>query len=298
MKSLFSHILYGLIWAFSFMPLWLLYGLSDLFYCILYHIVRYRRGVVRTNLRNSFPEKDEKEIRTIERRFYHHLCDLFVEMYKTWHISPSAIRRRCVFKHTDILQRYFDEGKGVVGVLGHYCNWEWLTSFTLWMKGNVNFYTLYKPIHDPVLDRMMVRIRSHFGAQPIPKKDVLRRITADCRDKKVFLAAFVGDQTPDSGNLNFWMEFLNQDTPILIGTERIATKFDLPVISLHMRKVKRGYYEVDFMNLCEHPSTLSPGELTRMHTRILEQQIRETPEFWLWSHRRWKHKREQPSEIR
>lgn len=288
---MFSYILYGFIWLVSYLPFCLLYFFSDLLYYVLYYIIGYRKKVVRTNLQNAFPEKSVPELRAIEKKYYRNLCDLFVEMYKTWHMSEKAIRRRCVFKHTEILQQYFDQGKSVIGVLGHYGNWEWMASYSLWIKGEVVFYTLYKSIHDKVINRLMLKIRSRFGATPIRKKDILRQIVKDRQTGRLFLAGFIADQTPDSGNLNFWMEFLHQDTPILLGTERIATKFNLPVISLRMRKIRRGYYEVDFVNLCEEPAKLLPGELTRMHTRFLEQQIIEVPELWLWSHKRWKHKR-------
>nr|WP_286164542.1 hypothetical protein [Odoribacter sp. OF09-27XD] len=149
MKLMLSYILYGLIWLVSFLPLWLLYLLSDVLYYIIYYVVRYRREVVWVNLRNSFPEKNEAELRRIERRFYRNLCDFFVEMYKPWHMSERAIRRRCVFKHVEILQRYFDAGKSVIGVLGHYGNWEWMASFSLWMKGDVDFI--------PYTNRFMIR---------------------------------------------------------------------------------------------------------------------------------------------
>lgn len=288
---MFSYILYGFIRVYSLLPLRVLYFFSDGYYYLLYYIIRYRRNVVRVNLKKSFPEKDILEIRAIEKRYYRHMCDIFIELYKLWHMSEDEIRRRCVFKHTEVLEKYYDAGKSVIGVFGHFGNWEWMTSYGLWIKKNVDFYPLYKPVHDRVLDRMMLEIRSHFGAKPIPKNDILRLIVKNKQEGKLFFAAFIADQTPNESNLNFWMDFLNQDTPIFMGTEKIATKFNLPVISLHMKCVKRGYYEVDFLSLCDEPAKLKPGELTIMHTRLLEQHIKEVPEMWLWSHRRWKHSR-------
>lgn len=287
-----SRFVYSLLWICSWLPLWLLYFFSDIYYFILYYILRYRREVVRTNLVKSFPEKTPVEILQIEKRFYRHLCDLFVEMYRLWHMPEQEIRRRCVFTNPEVILNYFAQGKSVVGVLGHYGNWEWMTSYCLYMSSEVDFYTLYKPLHDPVAERTMRAIRSRFGATPVPKNDILRKIVENKREGKLFLAAFVGDQTPNVYNLNYWMDFLNQDTPILIGTEKIARKFDFPVISLRMRKVKRGHYEVDFVDLCAEPGRLEPGVLTAMHTQMLEKYIRETPELWLWSHKRWKRTRE------
>lgn len=286
-----SYILYGCAWLFSFLPLRILYLFSDIMYYLLYYVIRYRRSVVQENLVHAFPEKSESERRGIEKKFYRNLSDFFVEIFKPLHMSEKEIRKRCVFKHTDVLQRYYDQGRPVIGVMGHYGNWEWMTSYALLLGQGVAFYTLYKPLHNKVFDKMMLRIRSRFGAQPVPRNDVLRVIVRDLQEKRVFLAAFIGDQTPNRHNLNFWTTFLNQDTPVLLGTGKIATKFNIPVISLYTRKLRRGYYEVDFVNLCENPKTVSPEELTELHTRFLERQIREKPEYWLWSHRRWKHQR-------
>lgn len=287
MKML-SWLLYGFFWIFSYLPFWLLYFISDVNYLLVYYVFRYRRKVVRTNLCNAFPEKPKEEIIQIERRFYHHLTDLSMELYKLWHMSEASIRKRCRFVNADLPQAYFNEGKSVIGVLGHYGNWEWMSSYGLW-SGDVDFLVLYKPIHDPVLDNMTRKIRSRFGARPIPKDTVLREIHSYRENGKLFLAGFIGDQTPSAKNLNFWMNFLNQDTPVLLGTEKIARKYNLPVVSVHMRKLKRGYYEVEFMKVCDAPGELAPGELTEMHTRLLESFIREKPEHWLWSHRRWKY---------
>lgn len=286
-----SYVVYCCVWLLSFLPLSILYGVSDILYYLFYYVARYRRSVVKTNLTNAFPEKSVQERREIERRYYRHLCDVFVELYRFWHIPEREIRKRCVFKNPELLQKHFDAGKGVVGVLGHYCNWEWMSSYALYLH-DIDFYPLYKPVHDKVLDGMTYRIRSHFGAKPIPKKKILRKIVENKNAGKPFLAAFIADQTPSRNNLHYWTDFLNQDTPVFLGTEKIAMKFNLPVISLNIRKVKRGYYEVEFMDLCEEPARLRPGELTEMHTRLLESYIKAVPEYWLWSHRRWKYKRE------
>ena len=159
------------------------------------------------------------------------MCDLFVEMYRMWHMSEKEIKRRCVFKNLEVVQQYFDQNRSVIGVLGHYGNWEWMSSFSLWVKPGIAFYALYKPLHDKVSDRMLRKIRARFGAVVIPKDDILREIIKSKKEGRLFLAGFIGDQTPNVYNLNFWTNFLNQDTPVLIGTEKIARKFDLPVIS-------------------------------------------------------------------
>ena len=288
---MFSYILYVFIWLISFLPFRMLYVVADMNYVLLYYVFRYRRRVVRVNLCNSFPEKSLKEIVGIERKYYKHMADLTVELYKMWHMSEASIRKRCVFRNTELPQKYFDEGRSVIGVLGHYGNWEWMSSYSLW-ENDADFLALYKPIRDKMTDRMMKEIRSRFGAVLVAKDDTLRVIARYRSEGRLFLAGFIGDQTPNVHNLNFWTRFLNQDTPVLLGTERIARKYDIPVVSVRMRKVKRGYYEVEFVDVCPHPAELEPGVLTEKHTRLLESFIREEPQYWLWSHKRWKHRRE------
>ena len=288
---MFSYILYVFIWLISFLPFRMLYVVADMNYVLLYYVFRYRRRVVRVNLCNSFPEKSLKEIVGIERKYYKHMADLTVELYKLWHMSEASIRKRCVFRNTELPQKYFDEGRSVIGVLGHYGNWEWMSSYSLW-ENDADFLALYKPIRDKMTDRMMKEIRSRFGAVLVAKDYKLRVIARYRSEGRLFLAGFIGDQTPNVHNLNFWTRFLNQDTPVLLGTERIARKYDIPVVSVRMRKVKRGYYEVEFVDVCPHPAELEPGVLTEKHTRLLESFIREEPQYWLWSHKRWKHRRE------
>jgi len=289
-RKFFSYINYGLIWTISIFPLWFLYFISDFLYFVLYYVVRYRRKVVETNLRNSFPEKSDEKLRVIRKKFYHHLCDLSVETFKLLNMSEKSIKKRCIYNNTEIVNKYFDEGKNVMVVLGHYCNFEWLCCFSLFNSRPV-FLPLYKPLHNKVMDKMYYKIRSSFGALPVANKDTLRTMIKYKMKGEPTLTCFIADQTPNKYNLNYWTEFLNQDTPVLVGTGRIAKKLGQVVVYAHMKKIKRGYYEVDMYPICEDPEHTDEKEITERHTRELERIIREAPEYWLWSHKKWKHKR-------
>lgn len=281
---------YAFLWVVSFLPLTVMYCITDFLFVVLYYGLRYRRKVVDMNLKNAFPEKTPAERELIARRYYRHLCDTFAEFYKLWHISEAEIKRRCVMINMDVPHRYFEQGRSVIAFSGHYGNWEMMYSYKLWEK-DIELVPIYKPIHNKVFDRMTYRIRSRFGAIPLAKADTLRGMINNQKEGKLTLTGFIGDQTPNKNSLNFWTTFLNQDTPVLEGTERIARKLNQPVVFVNMRKVKRGYYHAEFYDLCSDPRDLEPGELTRMHTRMLEKFIREEPAYWLWSHRRWKHKK-------
>ena len=288
--NLCSYLGYGMLWGVSFLPLPLMYLVTDVLFVILFYGVHYRRKVVDMNLRNSFPEKSEEERKGIARKYYRHLCDTFAEFYKLWHISEDEIKRRCVMVNMDVPHRYFEQGRSVIAFSGHYGNWEMMYSYKLWEK-NVELVPIYKPIHNKVFDRMTCKIRSRFGATPLAKADTLRVMLRNQQEGKITMTGFIGDQTPNRRSLHFWTRFLNQDTAVLEGTERIARKLNQPVVFVNMRKVKRGHYHAEFYDLCSDPQSLELGELTRMHIRMLERFIREEPAYWLWSHRRWKHKR-------
>jgi KDO2-lipid IV(A) lauroyltransferase len=287
---MFSYSLHVFLWAFSFLPFWLLYLLSDIGYFFVYYLFRYRRGVVRTNLHNAFPEKERREIKRIERKFYRHLVDVSVEFYKLWHMPESVIRKRCKFKNPELPLHYLRAGRDVLTILGHYGNWEWLSSSSLYLN-DFHFLVLYKPLHDKQMNRLTRFLRAHFGAIPVAKSNMLREINHYCTWKEHFMLCLVADQTPHGSSLDFWMTFLNQETPVYKGAEKIAGKYDMPVLFLKIQKRRRGYYEAEYLVACDHPRALPPGELTERHTRMLETIIRENPEYWLWSHRRWKHKR-------
>ena len=289
MTRLFSYLAYAFFRLLSFLPLWLLYIFSDFVFFIIYRIIAYRKKVVNQNLRNSFPEKSSEEIRKIRKEFYHHFCDTFIETIKLWRISEEEILRRCVLKNPDFFKPYKAQGKSVIAVTGHYANWEWLSSFALHNVGD--FLPIYKPLHNKVIDKMYINIREKLGSKTLAKNDTLRTMIGHKNQGHFTVTAFIGDQTPNKKNLQYWTNFLNQDTPILQGAERIAKKLDQAVVYCKMTKLKRGYYEYEFIPITDNPKETEENGITERHTRLLEDIINENPSYWLWSHKRWKHKR-------
>lgn len=274
----------------SYLPFTVLYIFSDIVFFLVYYILRYRRKVVTENLTNSFPEKSEEEIHRIGKEFYSHFCDTFIETIKLWTISKEEMKKRCKFLNPEIFDRYTEQNKNVITILGHYGNWEWLTSFAIWR--DANYLPVYKPLHNKVFDKMFLKIRKRFGAIPVAKDDTLRTMIKYRNEKKLSATVLIGDQTPKKNSINYWTKFLNQDTAVLIGTERIAKKLDQAVVFIKMTKIKRGYYEVDLIPLFDNPKETAEFEISEKHTRVLEDIIKENPAYWLWSHKRWKHKKE------
>ena len=259
-------------------------------YFFVCYILRYRRKVITDNLKNSFPEKSDEEIHKIRKEFYSHFCDTFIETIKLWTISEEEMKKRCKFLNPEIFDRYKEQNKNVITILGHYGNWEWLTSFAIWR--DANYLPVYKPLHNQVFDQMFLKIRKRFGAIPVAKDDTLRTMIRYRNEKKLSATVLIGDQTPKKKSISYWTKFLNQDTAILIGTERIAKKLDQAVVFIKMNKIKRGYYEVDLIPLFDNPKETAEFEISEKHTRVLEDIIKENPAYWLWSHKRWKHKKE------
>jgi KDO2-lipid IV(A) lauroyltransferase len=239
------------------------------------------------NLRNSFPEKSEVEIKKIAEGFYHFLCDLIVENIKSITISEKEIRKRCHVDDYTLIQRLYGEKRSAIGVLGHYGNWEWANPFFS-LAQPYPLFVIYKKLSNSYFDKMMYRLRSKFGTKLIEMNDVVKVMF---KNKDLVSATiFVGDQTPFP-NEAYWTRFLNQDTPVFRGTEIIAKKFNLPVVYVTVKRERRGYYAIQTELLCENPKETAEGEISELHTKKLERDIRESPEFWLWSHRRWKHKK-------
>ncbi len=285
-KKSFSYIGIFFLNFLSVLPFSVLYGLASLSYYPLYYIIRYRRKVVRENLVNSFPEKTLKEIISIEKRFYRYFTDLTFEIVKMHSISIAELDRRVRFRNLGVVEAYHERGQNVLACSSHYCNWEWGMQ-ALSHKLSATPYVIFKPLNNKVYESWFNAMRTKFGNIFIPMKQTLRALVATKNEAVMF--CFAGDQTPVR-EAKYWIHFLNQPTAVLLGLEKIALQTDRPVIYFNMKPIKRGYYEVDCTVICEKPSDTQGHEIADASFRFLENIINENPPYWLWSHRRWKHK--------
>lgn len=282
----------------ALLPFSLLYVLSDLLYFFVYKIVRYRLRVVRSNLSSSFPELDKKELLNLEKRFYHHFCDYFVETIKLLHISDEEMQKRMFFEDLDIVKDAMKDGRSVIMYLGHYCNWEWIPSITMYFKNtDYIFGQIYKPLQNKAIDKLFLKIRSRFGSLGIPKNDTLRTIVRLKKEGKQTLIGFMADQTPAPQSIHYWTEFLNHDTPVFTGVERIAKQTDFLVIYLDIQKLKRGVYKATVKLVNENPKEEPENKITETYIRMMEKTILRDPAYWLWTHKRWKRTRQEIEEL-
>jgi KDO2-lipid IV(A) lauroyltransferase len=280
----------SITWIFQIFPLRILYIFSDLAFIFAYSIFRYRRSVVALNLANSFPGKTKKERDLIAKKFYHHFCDTFIETLYFDRISLSEGKNCVKYVNPELLKKYLDQGRQVVTFMGHYNNWELFCNLPLYTTQRV--YAIYKKLRSSTFERFYFNLRSRFGVVPLERSATFRKLVSDHQKGIPSLSAFLFDQTPRASELHHWVTFLNQDTPVVLGAEKIAQKLDTVVLFLYSRKIKRGQYEVVFQLVTDRAGICPKYEITDKCTHLLEQQINENPEFWLWSHKRWKHKRE------
>lgn len=273
------------------LPLRVLFILSDLLYLLVYHVVRYRRHMVRKNLQNSFPHESEHYRRRIERRFYRHFCDYFFETIKLLHISDRQMRRRMQFVDAELLESALNSGRSVIMMLGHYGNWEYISSISLWVDTpNARLGQIYRPLKNKWFDRLFLEIRSRFGLTCIPKANTLRDLLSVRASGRQSGTGFIADQTPSPANIHHWITFLNQDTPVLTGGETIAKKLDMAVMYFDVEKIKRGYYRATIKKIELDPRSCPDFEITDRYMALMEETIRRAPEYWLWTHNRWKHR--------
>lgn len=274
---------------FSRLPLWMLYRISDLLFLLVYFVVRYRRKVVRENLSRSFPDRSKQERRLIERRFYRFFCDYAVETIKLLTISEAEMRRRMKVFGCKEMDAELDRQPFCFLMLGHYGNWEWLSTIALWSKHNCG--QLYTPLHNATFDRVFYDMRSRFGTENISKYNALRRILSLRSEGIPSHIGFITDQSPRPNSIHDWMTFLHQDTPIFTGAERIGKKVGAAAYFIRVTRPRRGYYECHLERLTSDMREFADYELTELCMRRLEAEINEVPHLWLWTHRRWKHQR-------
>lgn len=287
MKSkLIYWLVYGGMWLFSALPFRVLYVLSDFNYLLMYHVWRYRRKVVRENLEKSFPEKTEAERLQIERKFYRYLSDYMLEDLKLLHMSAEDLCQRMIYKNTEQYLELTEKYGGIIVMIPHYANYEWLIGMGSVMKPGDVPVQVYKPLKDKYLNELFKQIRSRFGGYNIPKHSTAREIIKLKREGKNMVVGLITDQWP-SGD-RYWTTFMGQETAFLNGAERIAKMMNFPVFYCELTKTRRGYCEAEFKLMTEAPKETVEGEITDMFAHELEQTIRREPAYWLWSHKRWK----------
>lgn len=266
----------------------LYYFFAEIIYFVLHRLLRYRIKVVRVNLSSSFPEKSKDELRAIEKKFYHHISEVFIDTMAICAMSAETIKKRFVYEGYEEMERIV-AGKTWICAMAHYGSWEYTINYKLFTDHTVA--AVYKPLHNKVMEAFYMHMRSRFGTVPVSMYEVGKVILKNYRAKgNPMVIALIGDQTPREHSIHHWYPFLNQLTPFHMGAEKLSEKFHLPVYYMRVRKVKRGYYRASFDYIYDGEETLDEMEITARYVRLLEDTIRETPELWLWSHRRWKHK--------
>lgn len=275
------------LYGIAYLPFPALYMLSDLLYLLIYKIMGYRTKVVRTNLINAFPEKSANEIQQIQDRFYRYFCDLLLETLKTLTISRKALKKRVTFENVALFEKYYKQKQSIIIVMGHWGNWE-LAGARFSLEPFHQLFVIFHPLSNPRFNQLVYHMRTRLGTKLYPMKEAFRGMIRD--RKEVTATAFIADQTPPPKGA-YWTTFMNQETPVFTGTAKIARKLNYPIIYVSVEHPKRGYYHIRLSLLADQPKVLTEDEISEMHTRRLEQDILKKPEFWLWTHRRWKHKK-------
>jgi KDO2-lipid IV(A) lauroyltransferase len=295
MNALIYYLILPFLYLIAILPHSLFYLLSDLVFVIVYRIAGYRKKIVRKNLENAFPEKTTEERRKIEKDFYVYLCDFMLETLKTLTFTKRSALQHCSIapEAKALFDHYYEKKQSLIIVMGHFGNWEWGgNAFSLSCKQPL--HVVYHPLANPYFDRLLYRMRTRFGTGLIKMKESSKVIPV--LSKQLTAIVLIADQAPRPENA-YWTQFLNQDTPVYWGPERIAKKLDLPVIYMGIYRIRRGKYEIRVETLMENPSLSAEGEITELHTRKLEADVIRNPELWLWSHKRWKHKRPNPATV-
>ncbi|MGL2964739.1 lysophospholipid acyltransferase family protein [Flavobacterium sp. RSB2_4_14] len=282
-------LLYPIIWLISILPFRLLYFFSDTVYFLVYYIIGYRKKVVRNNIAMALPHLSEKERLEIEKKSYHHLCDMFLEMIKTLSISRKEIEKRYLFTNMNLYLDLEKKGKSIAVMMAHYASYEWAIS----MNYHIQFqgYGIYKKIANSYFDKLVKDIRGKFKATLITTRETIPVIQENARLGHLGVYGFASDQSPQLSKTYHWTAFMGIETPVHTGAEMLAKRFDMNVVFLRVKKVKRGYYEATFELMCDNPKDVPNYEISDEFLRRVEKQIYEVPEYYLWTHKRWKHRK-------
>ncbi|MES2379805.1 MAG: lipid A biosynthesis acyltransferase [Bacteroidota bacterium] len=287
MKKFLFNIYAIPFYVLGMLPYPILYMFSNLLYYLAFYVIGYRKKVVYGNIRNAFPTYTEQQVETIAKKFYKHLFDVFLETFKLLTCSAKELYKKGVYPNFEVIQPFIDKKQSFIILTGHMGNWEWLPS--IWhLEKTVQICGIYHKLSSPFFEWLTFKMRTRMGVHLFTMENTLREMVAQ---RNEFTATgFIADQTPSAQNAH-WLTFLNQDTPVFIGAEKIAKKFKYPVVYCHVTKPRRGYYECRLEVLCDDASTTDDFYVTNIFHKKLEEDIIHQPEIWLWSHRRWKHKR-------
>jgi KDO2-lipid IV(A) lauroyltransferase len=289
MRFIIYLIVYPILWSISMLPFPLLYLFSDFTYLIIYYIIGYRKKTVRENLALALPHLSAQERLVIEKKFFRHFCDIFMEMIKTMTISKKEMDKRFVFTNLDVYLKLEEKQKSIALMLAHYASYEW--SISINEKIKFESYAIYKRLNNPYFDKLVRNIRSKFKANLITTKETIPLIIENNQNKKLGLYGFASDQSPTINSAFHWNTFMGTNVPVHTGAEMLAKRYDMNMIFLKVEKVKRGHYKASFEVLSENTKEISNYEITDHYLKLVEQQILEAPEYYLWTHKRWKHRR-------
>ncbi len=295
MQLLVFILVYPLLWLISILPHRLFYGFSDFVFFLVYHVVGYRKDVVRTNLELVFPEKSQDEIKKIQRKFYKHMCDMFLEMVKTMNLSKEEVKKRYQITNIEEFQE-IEKEKTVLVVCAHYANWEWNVSINNYVE--TKGYAVYQKIGNKYFDAFIKRVRARWNTTLITTSETPKTVIQNEKNGIKAGYGMVSDQSPQVSRAQYWSQFMGVTVPIYNGAESLARKLNLAVVFLKVSKVKRGYYQATFIPITLEGKNTEKNEITEQFLRLTEQQIRERPEHYLWTHKRWKHRDKVPEKFK
>ena len=288
MQLLAYILIYPILWFISILPFRLLYALSDFLYILMYYVFRYRKQTVIDNLRLVFPEKSDHEIKIITKKFFHHFCYMILESIKSMNISLESMKARYTFKNLDIIKEFEKQNKSIVLMCAHYGSWEWI--FILQTYTTHRGYGIYKRLQNKYFDRLIKSIRARYNSYLITTKETFSVLEDAKKNGILSMNGFASDQSPKKHKAHHWNEFMGIKVPVHTGAEMLAKKLDMPVVFFAVERKKRGYYEATFQTLAEKPTDFKDYEITDKFLKLVEAQIHEAPEYYLWTHKRWKHR--------
>ncbi|MCV6631571.1 MAG: lipid A biosynthesis acyltransferase [Flavobacteriaceae bacterium] len=295
MQFIVFVLAYPLLWLISILPFPMLYAFSDFIYLILYKLLGYRKKVVRANLRLALPEKNEEELLQIEKRFYHHLCDLFLEMIKTMSASKEELKKRYIIENIEPILALEKQNKSIIINMSHYASWEW--SFVIDEYVASKGFGIYLKIENKYFDRLVRKIRAKFGTTLVVTKKIREVMVQHKKDKVQAVYGFASDQSPMLHKAQHWGKFMGVMVPIHTGAEILAKTHDLAIVYMSVRKVKRGYYRAHIDVLSDNPAEIPDYQISDQFMSMLEKQIQDDPAYYFWTHKRWKHKDKVPAEY-